>query len=79
MVDGMAVDARWHILTSTMLRAVAYDPGARELRVRFTSGAHYRYRDVPPEVVESLIDPPSGSPGRYFNDHVRDAFEYDEE
>ncbi len=75
----MAVDATWHILTSTMLRAVAYDPLARELRVRFVNGTNYRYHDVPPEVAESLIEPPDGSPGRYFNDHVRDAFDYDEE
>jgi hypothetical protein len=79
MVEGMAVDARWHILSSSVVRAIAYDPDTRVLRVRFTSGANYRYRDVPPEVVESLIDPSGGSPGRYFNDHIRDAFEYDEE
>jgi hypothetical protein len=47
--------------------------------VRFANGTHYRYFDVPPEVVEALLDPPSGSPGRYFNDHVRDAFAYEEE
>ena len=75
----MAVDATWHILTSTMLRAVAYDSDTRELRVRFANGTNYRYLDVPPEVAEALIEPPDGSPGRYFNDHVRDAFDYDEE
>lgn len=75
----MAVDATWHILKSTMLRAVAYDPGTRELRVRFVNGANYRYRDVPPEVADELIEPADGSPGRYFNEHIRDGFDYDEE
>lgn len=79
MVEGMAVDATWHIIASTMLRAVSYDPAARELRVRFANGTNYRYHDVPQEVAEMLIEPPSGSPGRYFNDHVRDAFDFDEE
>lgn len=75
----MGLDANWHILASTMIRALAYEPDSRELRVRFSSGSVYRYHDVPPEVVEALIDPPDGSHGRYFNDHIRDAFDYDEE
>lgn len=75
----MTVDAGWHILQSTMLRAVSYDPVTRELRVRFHAGGLYRYHDVPPEVVETLLDPPGGSPGRYFNDTIRDGFDCDEE
>jgi hypothetical protein len=79
MVKGMASSAEWHILQSSVLRAVAYHEGARELRVRFTSGANYRYFDVPPDVVRMLLDPPGESHGRYFNAHIRDAFDYDEE
>jgi hypothetical protein len=62
-----------------MIRALAYDPQTRELRVRFTNGTAYRYLEVPPEVVVTLIDPPGGSHGRYFNEHIRDTFEYEEE
>jgi hypothetical protein len=62
-----------------MLRAVSYDEPTRELRVRFTNGGIYRYYQVPPAIVQNLLDPPNGSPGRYFNDHVRDAYDYDEE
>ena len=62
-----------------MLRAVRYDEATRQLRVRFHGGASYRYLDVPPEVAEALLDPPGGSPGRYFNERIRDAFDYDEE
>lgn len=75
----MAADLEWHILMSTMLRAVAYDAASRELRVRFSNGGVYRYHNVPPAVAETLLDPPDESHGRYFNDHIRDAFDYDED
>jgi hypothetical protein len=75
----MAVGTGWHILVSSMLRAVRYDEAARALYVRFSGGGLYRYADVPPEVAEALLDPPEGSHGRYFNDNIRDSFEYDEE
>jgi lysyl-tRNA synthetase, class II len=75
----MAVDAGWHILRSTMLRAVAYDPRRRRLRVRFANGSLYRYHDVPVEVFEALLNPPGGSHGRYFTDEIRDGYDYDEE
>lgn len=69
--------ANWQILASALIRALAYDPDRRELRIRFTTGGVYRYFGVPPDVVELLIDPPDGSHGRYFNDNIRDAFEYE--
>jgi len=75
----VAEDAAWHIVQSTMLRAVAYDPDSQSLRVRFVNGAIYRYLEVPADVFETLLDPPHGSPGRYFNDTVRDGFDFDEE
>lgn len=71
--------APWRIVSSSLIRAVAYDEASRELRVRFSTGSVYRYLAVPPDVAADLVDPPSGSSGRYFNDHVRDAFDFDEE
>jgi hypothetical protein len=62
-----------------MLRAIAYDASRRELRVRFTAGTIYRYYEVPKSVAMQLLDPPGGSAGRYFNDQVRDKYDYDEE
>jgi hypothetical protein len=70
---------QWHILQSSVLRAIAYDENSRELRVRFATGTTYRYYGVPPETVLALLDPPGRSHGRYFNEHVRDSFDYDEE
>ncbi|MGX5681179.1 KTSC domain-containing protein [Schumannella luteola] len=71
--------ASWRIVSSSVIRAVAYDDASRELRVRFSNGSVYRYLGVPADVAAALVDPPSGSSGRYFNDHVRDAFDFDEE
>lgn len=75
----MPAHAPWHILSSTMLRAVSYDSQARELRVRFANGTIYRYHDVPADVMDTLLDPPGHSHGRYFNETIRDGFDYDEE
>lgn len=75
----MAAEADWHILKSTLIRAVGYDAESRELRVRFTTGGVYRYHDVPADVAAAIIDPPDGSHGRYFNENVRDGYDYDEE
>lgn len=71
--------APWRIVTSTLIRAVAYDEASRELRVRFSNGAVYRYHQVPAEIAAELVEPAEGSSGRYFNEHVRDAFDFDEE
>ena len=62
-----------------MLRAVAYDERSHQLRVRFTTGAVYRYFEVPPEIAEELLDPPGSSHGRYFNEQIRDSYDFDEE
>ncbi len=75
----MADDAPWHILASTLLRAVSYAPNSRELRVRFVNGAIYLYLDVPPDVVDELLAAETDSPGRYFNENIRDEFDFDEE
>jgi hypothetical protein len=75
----MAGTAPWHILSSTVLRAFSYSEHDHQLRVRFVGGALYRYYDVPPEVAEALLDPPGGSAGRYFNENVRDEYDFEEE
>jgi hypothetical protein len=75
----MAATAPWRIVSSSVLRAVAYDERVHQLRVRFTSGALYRYFDVPPEITEELLDPPGGSHGRYFNENIRDSYDCEEE
>lgn len=62
-------------MSSTMLGSVGYDATARILEAEFTSGAIYRYADVPAEVHEGLMA--AESHGRYFNAHIRGRYRYD--
>ena len=57
---------------STALVAVAYDSDARCLWLEFRDHAVYRYDDVPPAVVEGLIE--AKSKGSYFHRHIRGRF-----
>ena len=59
---------------SEALRGVGYDANRRVLEIEFTSGEVYRYLDVPASVHAGLMG--ATSHGEYFNDHIRDRFEY---
>lgn len=50
---------------SRSLRALGYDPERQVLEVEFRSGALYRYEQVPPAVVQALLQ--ADSLGRHFN------------
>ena len=50
---------------SSSLRALSYDADTQTLDVEFSSGAIYRYEQVPAEVVAELLA--AESLGRYFN------------
>jgi len=52
-------------LNSSSLRALGYDPDEQALEVEFHNGALYRYEQVPPEVVQALLE--ADSLGRHFN------------
>lgn len=62
-------------VSSTVLAAVGYDEDSRTLEIRFHSGAIYRYRDVPPEVVLELLT--AESLGHTFTTTVRDTYGYE--
>jgi hypothetical protein len=57
---------------SSALRSVGYDAGSRILEIEFSSGAVYRYRNVPPKVYFELLA--AESCGTYFATHVRPVF-----
>jgi len=59
---------------SEALRGVGYDANRRVLEIEFISGEVYRYFDVPAPIHAGLMA--AGSHGEYFNDHIRDRFEY---
>lgn len=63
-------------MPSTVIRRFDYDPDARALDVLFTTGRRYRYHDVPPTEVDNFRA--AFSKGRYFNAHIRDAYDYTE-
>jgi len=42
----------------------------------FTTGRRYRYHDVPQAAVDDFRA--AFSKGRYFNAHIRDAYDYTE-
>ena len=55
-----------------MIRSVGYDAATRTMRVLFTSGKTYEYREVPAEIYQGLLD--SGSKGSYMNGNVIDCY-----
>ena len=59
-------------LSSTSLRRIVYSEIAASLWVQFSSGAVYRYADVPADVVAKLLAAPSH--GGFFATNVRNAF-----
>ena len=64
------------VMPSTVIRKYDYDPAERELAVLFTTGRRYVYRDVPQWVFDEFAS--AFSKGRYFNAHIRDAYDYAE-
>lgn len=63
-------------MPSSVIRRFDYDPGRQELDVEFTTGRRYRYFRVPPAEAEAFRA--AFSKGRYFNAHIRDAYEFTE-
>lgn len=50
---------------SSSLRSLGYDADAQALEVEFSSGAIYRYEQVPAEAVQALLG--AESLGKHFN------------
>jgi hypothetical protein len=61
-------------VASSSLASVGYRAHDRVLEVRFQRGEVYQYLDVPEHVFGSLLA--ADSKGRYFNQAVRNCFEY---
>ena len=60
---------------SSAIEAVDYEPVGQQLTVELTNGHAYRYLDVPQSTYEAFKA--AESKGRFYNDHIRDAFLYD--
>ena len=61
-------------VTSSTMRSVGYAADQTTLEIEFTSGAVYRYLEVPPAAHAQLLS--AESLGAYFNTHIRPAFPF---
>ena len=59
---------------SSNVSAVAYDPDAMLLHVRFNSGHQYTYQNVPADVHEGLLN--ADSVGSYLHENVKNQYDY---
>jgi len=63
-------------MPSSVIRRFDYDPEREELDVLFTTGRRYRYHRVPRSEADAFRA--AFSKGRYFNAHIRDAYDFTE-
>jgi hypothetical protein len=64
---------RFKAVNSSMLRRVRYDPKNRFLDVVFRTGEKYRYRDVPLDEYNGLMN--AQSHGKYMQTYIIDQCE----
>lgn len=58
---------------SSNIRKVGYDEG--NLIVEYLSGTKYRYKKVPREIYEAMLE--SDSKGRFMNNSIKGKYEYE--
>lgn len=62
------------ITNSSHIRQIGYNMSRRTLHVIFLNNDHYRYRNVPPDIVIDFLN--ASSHGIYFWQHIRGAYSY---
>jgi KTSC domain-containing protein len=63
-------------VSSSLIAAIGYDEDCEMLEVEFASGALYRYHGIPAEVFDALYA--ARSKGKFFNEHIRDAYPWEQ-
>lgn len=63
-------------MPSSVIRSAHYDPERALLDIVFTTGRRYLYHRVPPAEADAFRA--AFSKGRYFNAHIRDAYDHSE-
>jgi len=71
--DDESGAVRFKNVNSSMLRRVRYDPEKRFLDVVFRTGEKYRYKDVPPDEYNNLME--AQSHGKYMQRHIIDHYD----
>lgn len=61
-------------MPSTVIAKIEYDDLCQELIVTFVSGKKYVYQRVPHAIHILFVS--SRSKGAFFNDHIRDQYNY---
>ena len=71
--DAESGAVRFKSVNSSMLRRVRYDPQKRFLDVVFRTGEKYRYKDVPPDEYDGLME--AQSHGKYMQTRIIDHYD----
>ena len=69
------ISMNWIPVTSSNVKAVAYEEASSTLFVEFTAGNIYQYFDVPATVFEEFLS--AGSKGSYFNGNIKNKYRYE--
>lgn len=62
------------LVDSSFVASAGYVPEYKVLEIAFQDGRSYQYFGVPERIFKGLMA--AESRGRYFNDHIRDAYVY---
>jgi len=62
-------------VASSNLEAIGYEESTETLRIQFTNGSIYEYRNVPVVVFNDFKQ--AGSLGAYLNRNIRNAYPYE--
>lgn len=62
-----------HVTRSSMISEIEYDETEKLLKLKFSKGGWYEYKDVPKEVYNELLN--AESIGKYFLANIKSKYE----
>jgi len=62
-------------MPSTVVAHYVYDRETSSLKITFTSGKVYNYKNVPEQIYQAMKA--SFSKGIFFNRHIKDKYEFE--
>ncbi len=68
------LEIKRHLVVSSNIKSIGYDPNSKTLEVEFHNGSIYQYEDVLESAYTELMN--SGSYGRTFSSQIRDKYFY---
>lgn len=63
-----------HNVNSSDLSSIGYNKDNQVLEIEFINGSIYRYFQVPLDMFTSLLN--AGSHGKFFNQNIKDKYDY---